>query len=301
MKRIPSDRALIDETKFAATIHGSDTYSHGSGARQEYIDASIPRLSRIFDNLLKSDRVLDLRGPTLDVASGWGILFPLMREFLNKAVPYSIAEMGGWNIVIDGVSIRGSKFECEKDRLNYADSEFGLACFFDCLEHLVVDPVWTLLEFNRVLRLGGHLALNTPNGSAIYRVLKLLGGENPATESEIKPSAIYQRHNREWTPDEVSKVLECCGFGNLHATTNPHFIDEQGRDLLRLARERGYVSLPDDDFGPELFVVAEKTEHITVDSELTKERRWPAWLYTGFDAYRRRPVNFPIVVSEDYA
>jgi SAM-dependent methyltransferase len=298
---IQPEALSLNQKSFTDCLHKSDTYSGGTIARQQYIDASIPRLYRIFGNMLKSHRAVGFEGPTLDVASGWGIMFPAYNEFLDSVLPYYIAEMGGWTAVIDGVRIDGCGFECEKDLLSFEDSHFGLVCFFDCLEHLIVDPVWTLLGFNRVLRLGGHLAMSTPNALAAYRVMRLFRGENPATESEMKPSSIYQRHNREWTPNELALVLECCGFGNCRYSTNDHLLSGDERRLLQLAQEHGFLTRPAFEFGPELFVVAEKVEHVTLDSNLPKERRWPEWLYTSFDAYRRRPLHFPIIVSDDYA
>jgi SAM-dependent methyltransferase len=301
MNPILFDPSLLNETGFTQCLHNSTTYHAEPIARQQYIDASIPRLYRIFGNMLASNSNMGFRGPTLDVASGWGILFPAFKQFLDNTLPYHIAEMGGWNTLIDGFRITGCKFECEKDLLSFADSTFGLVCFFDCIEHLVVDPIWTLLEFNRVLRLGGQIAISTPNASAVFRILRILQGENPATESAIKPTAIYQRHNREWTPKEIALALECCGFGNIRYSTNDTTLNELELAFLRQASREGLMTEPLTYFGPELFMVGEKIEHATLNSNLPKARRWPEWLYTSFDAYRKRPKEFPIIVSDDYA
>lgn len=278
---------------FAACTRASETYHGGDPGRRAYIDASLPRLWRIVRNLALSG--VPVRGPTLDVASGWGILFPALRRFVPDAMPYEIAELGGDGIRYDGVTIPLAKFEVEKDRLPHEDRSFGLVMFCDCLEHLVVDPLWPLIEFNRVLRTGGHLVVATPNALGAFRIIDILSGRNPATEHEIKPSAIYQRHNREYTPKEVCAALEGIGFEIRGVATNDFLLTEDERRFL------GFAQRPPADHGPELFVIAEKVSHVTLDLELDLEARWPAWLYTGFAAYRRRPAVFPIVVGDDYA
>lgn len=71
--------------------------------------------------------------------------------------------------------------------------------------------------------------------------------------------------------------------------------------MLEAAVKLGLLTRPLHDCGPELFVLAEKIEHRTLQSDLPKEQRWPEWLYTSFDNYRKRPKIFPIIVGDDYA
>jgi hypothetical protein len=216
-------------------------------------------------------------------------------------LPYYIAELHlDSDMDYDGEKIKGCKFECDKDILAYADSTFGTVIYCDCLEHLIVDPVWTLLEFNRVLRLGGYLIITTPK-AASFRVINILRGENPATESAIKPSSIYQRHNREWTPTEVENIVKYCGFDKCLFSTNDFLLRKEEIYLLEVADKLGILKKPISEYGPELFIVAEKVEHRTLQSTLAKEQRWPEWLYTSFDEYRKRPNICPIIISEDYS
>jgi len=300
MSHIPWDGTRLTSEQFVAAVRASDSYAQASQGRRAYIDASIPRLYRIFANLeLFRDA---LHGPTLDVASGWGILYPAWKGFLQGALPYAIAEMFGWsNLVIDGDAIEGSKFECERDVLEFADGKFGVVCFFDCIEHLIVDPMWPLLEFNRVLRTGGRIAISTPNAAAAYKITQIAQGQNPATESHIKPSSIYQRHNREWTVVELRQALECCGFGNLRYSTNAQCLGKAELDSLAHLDSCGLIGMPLQYYGPEIFVIGEKVRHVTLDTPLPKDERWPSWLYSEVDAYRKRPKTYPIVVSDDYS
>ena len=246
---VGQDALGVSQNTFAECLRASDSYTGGCTGRKEYIDASVPRLYRIFANLLLSR--IDFRGPTLDVASGWGILYPSFRQFIPSMLPYSIAEMIEADQVVDGDLIPCKKFECDKDVLPLDDASFGTVTFFDCLEHLIVDPVWTILEFNRVLKQGGHLAISTPNAAAGYRVFSILRGENPASENVIKPASIYQRHNREWTLAEVGELLRCCGFKPLCYSTNASMISKHEAKLLDQIRELGIAANPREEFGPD--------------------------------------------------
>jgi SAM-dependent methyltransferase len=289
------DRAAlsVSEDQFLACIHVSEAYRCRPAAHRDYIDASCPRLYRIFANMVNSG--IGYRAPTLDVASGSGILYPCLRAYLPDLLPYAVAEKAGPDLTIDGDTIPCGRFECDKDRLPFPDASFGTLMFCDCLEHLIVDPVWTFLEFNRVLKAGGHLVINTPNAAAFSRVVSILHRLNPATENVLKPTAIYERHNREWTLEEVAKLVACCGFVPRRFSTSSFLMAQDEVDLWALLKQRGDTSGELEVFGPELFVVAEKVAEKTLASALTDDERWPTWLYSPHACYRRRPEVFPIV------
>jgi SAM-dependent methyltransferase len=287
------------ESEFRDSLCRSTSFTEGSPGRQSYIEGNIPRLYRVFRNIANCGA--NLQGPTLDVASGNGILFPALRQYLPQLLPYTMAELFEGSFHYDGVELPCVKFECERDRLPFPDNAFGCVVFNDCLEHLIVDPFWPLLEFNRVLKPGGHLVIATPNATALFRIISMLSGHPGTTETHIKPAAIYQRHNREWTPLELMGSLQTLGFDDIRYSTNAHLLASSQLPLRSTARDIGVPVRPVFDFGPELFCVGQKAVHKTLDMDLPQDERWPEWLYTGYDAYRRRPRVFPIVVSDDYA
>jgi len=293
MTHIDRSRIGVSQEQFLACIHVSDTYRCGAVWRKDYIDASSPRLYGIFANMVRSG--IGYRAPTLDVASGAGILYPCLRAYLPELLPYSVAERAEPNLTIDGDTIPCGHFECDKDRLPFPNASFGTLIFCDCLEHLIVDPVWTFLEFNRVLEPGGHLVINTPNAAAFSRVVAILNGLNPASENVLKPTAIYERHNREWTLEEVAKLVRCCGFAPRRFSTNSFLMTKHEGDLWALLKQRGDISEELEVFGPELFVVAEKVAEKSLASDFSDDERWPTWLYSPHASYRRRPEVFPIV------
>ena len=261
-----------------------------------YFPPASERQYRIFRCLQE----FNLKGPTLDVASGSADFFPVIRRFKSEMLPYSVAEMFQQNISCDGEVIPCVQFQCEKDLLPIEDNSIGVILFCDVIEHLIVDPVWTILEFNRVLRTGGHLIISTPNAASVSRALNILVGGNPASENHYKPTSIYQRHNREWTLNELNNLLLNCGFDNCFASTHG-LIGETEHQFLKIVRDNGLITAEDKDLGTEIYFMGQKKTHKTLNSNLSKDERWPDWLYTHFDNYRRRPEVFPIVIGKDYA
>ncbi len=101
-------------------------------------------------------------------------------------------------------------FNVEKDVFPYPDREFDIVLFCETLEHLVIDPTHTLNEIQRVLKPGGYMVLTTPNVLACQNFLKLAIGQN--IYDCYSGYGIYGRHNREYTPQEVVRLLKACGF-----------------------------------------------------------------------------------------
>lgn len=242
----------------------------------------------------------NLSGPTLDVASGECVFFPVLKKYRPELLPYSVSELNPNQLSCEEMPIQSYKFHCEKDRLELPDRSVGTILFCDIIEHLIIDPVWSILEFNRILKDDGHLIISTPNASYIKRVFQILRGYNSATECHIKPTSIYQRHNREWTINELNTLMRICGFDSIEFSTHSFLLDELDKDFLKFAREYKVTELKDLEFGPEIFIIGKKCAHKTLDSDLTKDERWPVWLYTHYDNYRRRPEIFPIIIGKDY-
>lgn len=131
MRILGTPGAYPAEQVFCACLHESDSYAHGTIGRQAYIDASVHRLHRIVQNMLLSG--IPFRGPTLDVASGWGMLFPALCRFFPQTLPYQVAELSCDSLRYDGVTIPCTVFECEKDTLPFPDETFGLILFLIAL------------------------------------------------------------------------------------------------------------------------------------------------------------------------
>ncbi|MBD3304909.1 methyltransferase domain-containing protein [candidate division KSB3 bacterium] len=101
-------------------------------------------------------------------------------------------------------------FNLERDPFPYPSDTFNLVLFCEILEHLLMNPTHALAEIHRVLKPDGLLLITTPNVLACQNVLKLAIGRN--IYDRYSPHGIYGRHNREYTPLEVTRLLQSCGF-----------------------------------------------------------------------------------------
>ncbi|MBC7853005.1 MAG: methyltransferase domain-containing protein [Pirellulaceae bacterium] len=291
--------ARLGQDEFRKLLLSGEFFQRAPAGLQSYLTWNAARLYRILHSLLICGE--ELAGPTLDVASGNGILYPLLKRCVPSLLPYSIAELRAHPVEIEGQEIPCYSFECEKSTLPLADASQGCVLFCDTIEHLIVDPVWPILEFNRVLQPGGKLVITTPNAAGVSRAARIFYGLSGATENDIKPAAIYQRHNREWTVDDLVRLADCCGFGKCVVTTHSHLITPAEDELLQSAHQLGLLARPKSYFGPEIFLMAEKTAERNLDMEVPRDQRWPTFLYSSHDEYRRRPQTFPIQVGPDYA
>lgn len=101
----------------------------------------------------------------------------------------------------------------ETDRFPWKDNFFDLVIFTEVLEHLPQSPLLALKEMYRVTKPGGHLLVTTPNITRSINRGKLLIGKSvmypieDLFENDGKGSTIYMRHNREYTMEELEKIV----------------------------------------------------------------------------------------------
>ncbi len=105
--------------------------------------------------------------------------------------------------------------DIEKNILPYEDDMYDALYFTEVLEHIAIkNPVDILTEFRRVLKPGGLLVLSTPNVCNISNIYALMNGKNVFWTSDMFYGSV-DRHNREYTPDEVHEVVLKAGFKKL--------------------------------------------------------------------------------------
>lgn len=106
-------------------------------------------------------------------------------------------------------------YDLESDRFPFADNSFDMVLFLEIIEHLIMDPIFTLKEIARVLKPDGILVLTTDNSHSFIKLMKFL---------TFKP--IYwpyndvtfgDRHNREYMKNEIELLLRGTGFKDVHA------------------------------------------------------------------------------------
>jgi glycosyltransferase involved in cell wall biosynthesis/predicted SAM-dependent methyltransferase len=163
-------------------------------------------------------------------------------------------------------------FDAERDMFPYEDAAFATVLCCELLEHLQADPMHMMAEIHRILKPGGCLVLTTPNIASLRSVASLLQGFHPMLfPAYLHPEKRDEaRHAREYTPGEISALLENSGFEVTLLETGP-FKERPQPDLgwVRHLLERH--DLRRDHAGECIYAVGRKVT--TVGS------RYPEWLY----------------------
>jgi SAM-dependent methyltransferase len=164
-------------------------------------------------------------------------------------------------------------FNVEHERFPYADTTFDAVLFCEIIEHLLRDPLAALREMHRVLKPDGVLVVTTPNVARLENVARLIAGAN--IYDPYSAYGPYGRHNREYTLEELSRLLTHAGFAIDTAFTadvhdNGAYRYAEPESLLpALAGRFGHL-------GQYLFVRARRIG--------TFDARKPAWLYRSYAA-----------------
>ena len=168
-------------------------------------------------------------------------------------------------------------FDAEKDRFPAEDAHYDTVLACEIIEHLLHDPMFMLLEINRVLVDGGTLVLTTPNVAsftAVARLLECTGNPQlysmyPNPFGEYKDTEIP--HVREYTPQELAEAVRAAGFEVEYLFTEK--IAGYNSDLfIRAVLERnGYSTALR---GEQTYLIAKKRAGAEI-------KRHPAFLYEG--------------------
>ena len=117
------------------------------------------------------------------------------------------------------------KCDIEKEKLPFQDNEFDCIIFNEIFEHLRINPIETLLEINRVLKIDGILILTTPNLYSIRNVINFIlgkGFDNPYKEFQKINEIGHMGHVREYSSNQVQEFLKNTGFKSIHKKMKSH-------------------------------------------------------------------------------
>lgn len=283
----------VKETYNGVSVFLKSQWSDRPDMHQYLNDGSL-RLSLIGEILLEHhDKII---GPTLDIASEDGLLYPLITALCPTAVDsYALTELAptAEHVMVQEKRCRSYRFHCERDVFPANDNSFGFLLFCEVLEHLMQDPVWAMVQLNRILRSEGYLLLTTPNAGSILRLPKILSCETAAGFVLYKPIQFYLRHYREYSAKEVEWLLNATGFEVVTMKTGiDRFAGRRWNALLLTLKALRLLSAPIHYYGQTTVCLAKKVSHISSPDELSLDRRWPAWLYSQNDSEHRRPERF---------
>jgi glycosyltransferase involved in cell wall biosynthesis len=125
----------------------------------------------------------------------------------------------------------------ERDRFPYPDEHFDVALCCELIEHLQEDPLHMLCELQRVLKWGGLLVVTTPNIASAFSVREILAGRTPNIYHLYNRQSAGDRHNREYTPDDVRAALESAGFKVIKLFTENVWHKQDEETLRWLAQQ----------------------------------------------------------------
>ena len=124
-------------------------------------------------------------------------------------------------------------FNAERDRWPFDDGSFATVLCMEVVEHLVYSPSHVLYEASRVLAEGGILVVSTPNAVSGTNLARLLRRRN--VHGPYSGYGAHGRHNREFTGDELQRLLRHAGFEPDVRLVNaaPHHVEDPLGGLLR--------------------------------------------------------------------
>jgi len=177
-------------------------------------------------------------------------------------------------------------FDCERDTFPYASGVFATVLCCELLEHLKRDPMRMLSEIHRVLRDGGILVLTTPNIVSLRSLGAIIEGNHPGLYGCYPdPSGDFAgdtKHEREYTPVEIAKLLEAAGFILEHIETGPYG-SVPPADPPLASRVLSSLGLSQELRGDCIFAIARK-------AALPRDSR-PSWLYEAALSGPERALN----------
>lgn len=180
------------------------------------------------------------------------------------------------------VSETGETFECDLDHFDaesdvypYADASFDTVLCCELIEHLAADPMHMMSEINRILKPGGHLVLTTPNLGSLRAISAILQGYHPMLfPAYIRPrkegEEAEARHNREYVPLEIHRLLTDAGFEVVRLETG-EFLDEPHPEFGWVHHLLEQYRLHQNTRGDGIYALGRKTGPV-------RQRR-PDWLY----------------------
>lgn len=168
------------------------------------------------------------------------------------------------------VVFRSTSNNLETEPLPFPDRHFDVILCCEVIEHLTNDPCAALTHLKDALKPDGHLILTTPNVARWQSVARLLAGHN--IYDDYSAYGPYGRHNREYTPDEMRRLLEHMGFEVEEMFTS----DVGPAEMTHLGRYFHLLEPRLPWLGEYMFIRARN-----VAPAQTKK---PAWLYRSYTA-----------------
>ena len=221
MPGVPSVHALSKAEILRLALRkraAGELYDRNIAQIEETFLGSIDRFCDIAVAFRESRRVLD-------IGAGNGLLLAIL-----KMLGHEVHAVDFFDRSADDVYLRhGISFQvcnAEADPLPFASESIDAVSCCQALEHFTHSHLPAVLEMKRVLRTGGMVELDVPNAASFRNRSRMLRGKHVTFDYKehylyAKP-AVYKgreyypdRHNREFTRDELALLLREAGFRDI--------------------------------------------------------------------------------------
>lgn len=224
-----------------------------------------------------------------------GLYLPLNIEYLLKFNNIQVFDAVGGNPfsnekyssqlttskLSNGQNLKIMNVDIQNEMLPYKKEQFDLVMLFEVLEHLPVDPMYTMAEINRVTKMNGLVILSTPNITSYKALYNIFTGHAPYLFGVYKNPRSSDRHNHEWSPLELKFFMKDAGFEIVSfETTNCYEEAEPG-----FAEKMKSVGVYDNDRGDTIILLAKKVSSIV--------NRFPPYIYYGAEEKKIDTKDYP--------
>jgi SAM-dependent methyltransferase len=163
-------------------------------------------------------------------------------------------------------TIKCHGLDLEYDQIPVEDETYDIVLCCEVLEHMEIDPMFMLAEVNRVLKTTGTLVLTTPNIVSSRGLTKMVNGIEPYFFMHYHRTREMHRHNYEYSPDGVRKILRAAGFDALVWTED--LFEDGITSVVDALRAAGFVI---EEVGDNIIAVCKKVSPV-ID-------RYPSGMY----------------------
>lgn len=150
------------------------------------------------------------------------------------------------------------KADIEKDPLPIPSDSCDIVLFVEVIEHLRINPLYTLRELYRVLKPGGRIILSTPNITPLNKLDFLLGRdyqEDPVEAFKKLETLGHMGHIRLYTLREIRSLLRYAGF----EISSHSYKGQDYRVGWKAKVIKAFLYFKRDQFCPYLYVIAKKS------------------------------------------
>ncbi len=186
----------------------------GTNTHGAYLEISKNRYAHYFSavmaSLASSAFILDIGNAPGHVAIGCSLMGHRVKGVNLNAEWRSTYPQERWLVDFDVI-----EHNIEQAQLPFERDTFDAVLFTEVLEHVAIThPRIVANEIQRVLKPGGVLIFSTPNICNISNMYALLHGNNVFWPMDIFYGSL-DRHNREYTPQEVRTLLKESGLNEV--------------------------------------------------------------------------------------